>query len=100
MRAAHYETGRLPARRLDRPVISVGNLTFGGTGKTPLVEAISNALAGEGYDVAVLTRGYGRRGTERAVLRSEAGADASASAGDEPALLARRVPRGTVIVDP
>jgi tetraacyldisaccharide 4'-kinase len=102
LRAALYGAGILRARRLGEPVISVGNLTFGGTGKTPLVEAIAIALGGEGYRVAVLTRGYGRRGAGRAVLRSQAGAaasDAYALAGDEPALLARRVPGATIVVD-
>jgi tetraacyldisaccharide 4'-kinase len=101
-RAELYERGWLRTRSLDRPVISVGNLTFGGTGKTPLVETIANALGREGHRVAILTRGYGRRGKGRAVLRFEADvipADAYAAGGDEPALLARRVPGSTVIVD-
>jgi tetraacyldisaccharide 4'-kinase len=99
LRSALYETGRLRSVRLDRPVVSVGNLTFGGTGKTPLVEVIATALVREGLRVVVLTRGHGRRGKGRVVLRAEAEGDAVDRGGDEPALLARRVPGAVVVVD-
>jgi tetraacyldisaccharide 4'-kinase len=102
LRAAAYETGYLRARRLSTPVVSVGNLTFGGTGKTPLVQSLAAFLRDEGYDVAILTRGYGRRSKARELLRSEAGElppDAYARGGDEPALLARELPGVAVVVD-
>jgi tetraacyldisaccharide 4'-kinase len=102
LRTVLYESGALRVRRLGRPVISVGNLTFGGTGKTPVVEALARALGDEGYRVAVLTRGYGRRGKGRVVLGEgfEApGASAFERGGDEPALLARRLPKAFVLVD-
>ena len=47
-------------RRLARPVISVGNLSVGGSGKTPIVELLSRMLHAAGRRPAVLTRGYGR----------------------------------------
>jgi tetraacyldisaccharide 4'-kinase len=102
LRIALYRVGWLKTRRLQRPVISVGNITFGGTGKTPLVETIASALGGEGYRVAILTRGYGRRGKGRVVVRSSGDLDSNdtlTAGGDEPTLLARRVPGAVVIVD-
>jgi tetraacyldisaccharide 4'-kinase len=59
-----YEKGTLRQKRLDRPVISVGNLTVGGTGKTPMVIWLAERLLAEGKRVGILTRGYkGRDGT-------------------------------------
>lgn len=101
-RAVAYETDYLSSRRLPKPVISVGNITLGGTGKTPLVAALASYLRDQGYEVVVLTRGYGRRGRGREVLRSEEGeapADAYERGGDEPALLARALPGVTIVVD-
>ena len=66
-----YRHGWLKTERLDRPVVSVGNLSVGGTGKTPLVMFIAELLSRQGYNPAVLTRGYGRRrGVRMAVLAS------------------------------
>ncbi|HTK28388.1 MAG TPA: tetraacyldisaccharide 4'-kinase [Vicinamibacterales bacterium] len=88
-------------RRLVRPVISVGNLRVGGSGKTPAVACIARILLDAGEHPAILTRGYARRtpsaGTTvvsdgRAILAS---ADA---AGDEPLLLARLLPGVPVLV--
>src|SRR5258706_747056 len=92
-RRALYRSGRLQVHKLDVPVISVGNLTTGGTGKTPLVEWIANELAQTGRRVCILTRGYGRRGAGTRVIVSnaiEVLADAD-RAGDEPLLLAERL---------
>jgi len=58
LRAALYRSGLLPVKHLDGTVISVGNLTAGGTGKTPMVLWIAEKLAAEGYQPAILTRGY------------------------------------------
>jgi tetraacyldisaccharide 4'-kinase len=74
-------------------VISVGNLTVGGTGKTPLVEWIAIQLAQSGKRVCILTRGYGRRNASTRVVVSDENmimADA-AQAGDEPLLLAEKL---------
>ena len=54
-----YERGIFKARKLSAKVISVGNITWGGTGKTPLVAFIANALLKEGKRPVILTRGYG-----------------------------------------
>jgi tetraacyldisaccharide 4'-kinase len=103
VRTVAYETGYLRSRRLERPVISVGNVTLGGTGKTPIVAMLAEYLRDQNYNVVILTRGYGRRSRGREVLRSEEGelpVDAVARGGDEPALLAREVPGVPVVVDP
>jgi len=58
LRAWLYAQGILKQRRLDRPVISVGNLTVGGTGKTPMVIWLAERLVAEGKRVGILSRGY------------------------------------------
>ena len=79
----------LPLRRLQWPVISVGSLSAGGAGKTPVVIALAALLREQGWQVDVLTRGYGRRG--RGVERVDLEAvDASARFGDEPVVIAER----------
>lgn len=97
-----YQTGRFRVHRLGAPVISVGNLTTGGTGKTPLVEWIANELAQKGRRVCILTRGYGRQKSGTRVLVSNGNeilVDAD-RAGDEPLLLAERLKgRAAVICD-
>ena len=59
LRAWLYKHGWLKQQRLNRPVISVGNLTVGGTGKTPMVIWLAEKLIAEGKRVAILSRGYG-----------------------------------------
>lgn len=54
-----FRTGLLGSKKLGKPVIVVGNLTVGGTGKTPIVIWLVNTLAAQGYKVGVITRGYG-----------------------------------------
>jgi tetraacyldisaccharide 4'-kinase len=89
-----YNAGLLKRRRLPNPVISVGNLTLGGTGKTPLVIHAAGILSSLGYTPAVLTRGYRRdRPGQPRILPPGRGDDGDASLlGDEPALIRRRVP--------
>jgi tetraacyldisaccharide 4'-kinase len=92
-RRALYRSGRFQVHDLGVPVISVGNLTTGGTGKTPLVEWIARELAQTGNRVCILTRGYGRRRAGTRVIVSDGNevlADAPL-AGDEPVLLAERL---------
>ena len=60
LRHAGYKRGWFKIRRLARPVVSVGNLTVGGTGKTPLVACVANILLRQGWKPSILTRGYGR----------------------------------------
>lgn len=73
--------------RLARPVVVVGNLTVGGTGKTPLVCWLAGRLAERGFKPGIVTRGYG--GAARGARRVDP-SDDPALAGDEPVLLARR----------
>ena len=86
---AHHPDRR---RQLARPVISVGNLRVGGTGKTPVVEHIARLLAEAGHSPAILSRGYGRRSPRKTPTIVSDGrrmlADVDA-AGDEPFMLAR-----------
>jgi tetraacyldisaccharide 4'-kinase len=89
--------------RLRAPVVSVGNLTFGGSGKTPVVGHVARLLLDLGERPAILSRGYGR--AERAdgivvvrdadCIRSEL-----ARSGDEPLMLARRLDGAIVLVSP
>lgn len=89
-RLSLYQRGTFRTTKLDRPVISIGNMTVGGTGKTPLVELVSKIIAGSGKKVCILTRGYGRQHPERQVIVSDGQAilTTPAEAGDEPYLLA------------
>lgn len=99
-RAALYRYGWLPSRKLPCRVVSVGNLTVGGTGKTPVVIALVERLLARGLRVAVLSRGYRRRSREPALLVSDGRRILAgpAEAGDEPHLIAARCPRAIVAV--
>jgi tetraacyldisaccharide 4'-kinase len=92
VRRALYRRGILKARRLSKPVISVGNIAIGGAGKTPAVIAICRFLEDRGLRVAVLTRGYRAKGTG-AVDTLDA-----AKFGDEPVLIKQRTKSTSVIV--
>ena len=89
-RLALYRRGTFRTTKLDRPVISVGNITAGGTGKTPLVEWVAKTLAGAGKKVCILTRGYGRENPQQQVVVSDGTTILAtpAESGDEPYLLA------------
>lgn len=90
---------RRRARRLPRPVISVGNLHWGGTGKTPLVSAVAAHLRDRGLRPAVLSRGYRSRGQGvRIVSAGEGPLLGPRVAGDEPVLLAGELPGVAVVV--
>ncbi|MGH9140219.1 MAG: tetraacyldisaccharide 4'-kinase [Vicinamibacterales bacterium] len=100
-RRAWYARDPARRRRLERPVISVGNLRVGGSGKTPIVEYIARLMLQQGERPAVLTRGYGRRVPRAGVTvvsdrtRVLAGLD---EAGDEPLMLAQALPGVAVLV--
>jgi len=79
-------TGLEPVRRLRWPVVSIGNLTTGGAGKTPLTIALAQALTRRGFSVDVLSRGYGRSGRGAARVDPEGTAE---EFGDEPLEIAR-----------
>lgn len=89
------------ARRLPRPVVSVGNLHWGGTGKTPLVAAIGSHLRDRGLAVCILSRGYASRGRGVRVVSAGSGPLLGPLvAGDEPVLLAGELPGVAVVVGP
>jgi tetraacyldisaccharide 4'-kinase len=81
--------GLLPRRRLRQPVVSIGSVSAGGAGKTPVVIALATLLRERGWAVSVLTRGYGRKG--RGVLRVDLEhPEPAARYGDEPVVIAER----------
>jgi tetraacyldisaccharide 4'-kinase len=98
-RAAAYGRGLLRVHRLDVPVVSVGNLTFGGTGKTPVVASLARDLVRRGRRPAVLTRGYGRTRRQPVVVVGPDHGQSAATAGDEPLELADRLPGVPIVVD-
>jgi tetraacyldisaccharide 4'-kinase len=95
-----YAAGVLPTDRLQAPVISIGNLTMGGTGKTPTTIAIGKRLLDSGHRVAVLSRGYkGEHGGEPLLVSDGQCIQATANeAGDEALVIARNLPRALVAV--
>jgi tetraacyldisaccharide 4'-kinase len=100
IRRAWYERRPHRRRQLGCPVISVGNLAVGGSGKTPVVAAIAELLRDAGYAPAIVSRGYKRRGGGDVVAVSDgrtvlAGVEQS---GDEPQMLARRLTGIPVLV--
>ena len=100
LRRVGYQRGWLSQRRLPRPVLSVGNMTVGGTGKTPLVMWLASRLNEQGKRVAILSRGYGRQGAAVNMLVSD-GTSLNAdwrSAGDEAMLMAQKCPWAIVAV--
>lgn len=95
MRGKLFDWHLLPSRSYELPVICVGNLAVGGTGKTPHVEYILRLLHAEGYRVAMLSRGYGRR-TKGFVLATPE--RTAADIGDEPYQMLRNCPFATIAV--
>ena len=103
-----YRWGVLPTSRAHVPVICVGNLVVGGTGKTPVVSWILDFLHQQGYRTAVISRGYASspaRGTGESarkvdIAASGGCAQAATAYGDEPVLLALRHPQSIVVVAP
>ncbi len=102
-RRSLYGAGILASCSLPRPVVSVGNLTAGGSGKTPHVRFLAGWLSGEGVRVAILSSGYGRK--TGGVLWASGGegcargtAEEAKRVGDEPAFLASILPGVPVLV--
>jgi tetraacyldisaccharide 4'-kinase len=100
LRHAAYRRGWFKTRRLSRPVISVGNLTAGGTGKTPLVALVAKTLLRHGWRPSILTRGYARRSQADLLVVPPAPARhvEAWEVGDEPALLAGALPEVPLII--
>lgn len=99
LRNRMYDAGVLPTRALPAPAVAFGNLTVGGTGKTPMTSHAAGLLGEAGYRVGILSRGYGRRGSAPLLVSDgrQILADAR-EAGDEPWLLARDHPAAGVAV--
>lgn len=100
-RRSYYASHPSRQTRLAHPVISVGNLTVGGSGKTPLVAEVARLLQAQGERPCILTRGYGRVDTTQSMTIVSTGArvlEGVDRAGDEPLWLARALPGVPVIV--
>ncbi|MBD3272243.1 MAG: tetraacyldisaccharide 4'-kinase [Elusimicrobia bacterium] len=100
LRTFAYRIGLLPVHRLTVPVICVGNITAGGTGKTPAVIALSRMLDTMHKKHAVLTRGYGRKG-KGMIMVSDGGVHRAShdTAGDEAFMMATLLPTVPIIAD-
>lgn len=100
LRARLYLSGILKTERLPRPVVSIGNVTVGGTGKTPVTAYIARLLLARGYKVAVLSRGYGGSLEGQTCVVSDGAAImlSAGECGDEPYLLASTVPGLMVVI--
>jgi tetraacyldisaccharide 4'-kinase len=88
VRNALYDRRIFQVKKLARPVVSVGNISVGGSGKTPFVIGLGQLLAGRGIAFDVLSRGYGRSSTEIAIVDPQG---SPAQFGDEPLLIARKL---------
>ncbi len=103
LRAVLYRHGiLLKQQRLPVPVVSIGNLTLGGTGKTPLVLYVTRQLLARGRRPAIVSRGYGGsvQGAVNVVSDGKTLAMAAPEAGDEPVLLAASLPGVPVLIGP
>lgn len=101
LRGALYDRGLLRAARAGAPVISIGNLVVGGAGKTPAAIAVGARLLARGRAVAVLSRGYGAARSDPRVVADGARVLLTAEeGGDEPVLVARRLPGARVLCGP
>src|SRR3990170_917274 len=95
-----YDSGIIPSKKLPCPVVSIGNITVGGTGKTPTVIMLAIMLKAAGYRPAVLSRGYGRKNTKVIKIVSD-GRNIRTDhdeAGDEPFLIAVMLPEIPIVV--
>lgn len=100
LRRFFYQQKVFRTRSLPCPVISVGNITLGGTGKTPAVIQIAKLLQGKGKRPVVLSRGYGGKSGSRPLVVSDGSAIAvdAHKGGDEPVLIASKIPGVPVVV--
>jgi tetraacyldisaccharide 4'-kinase len=99
-RRAWYARHPEARRRLARPVISIGNLAVGGSGKTPVVAALGRWLLSQGERPSILSRGYGRRHAADGIVvvsDRERVLESVARSGDEPQMLARALPGAAVL---
>jgi tetraacyldisaccharide 4'-kinase len=100
LRNKFYDWSWLKSYSVDAPVISVGNIQMGGTGKTPLVQYLSKKLMDDGYSVVILSRGYRRKGKEGIIVEGDTKLEINLDiVGDEPYLLKQNLPGVTLGVD-
>ncbi len=97
---ATFDRGWRTSQRVEAPVVSIGNVTAGGTGKTPAVSWLARCLASRGRAVGIVSRGYGGQRARDPLLVAQDGAlhARAAEAGDEPVMLARETPARVVTV--
>ena len=88
-----YDTGVRPSARFEVPLVGVGNLSVGGTGKTPMIEYLIRLL-GDDFRVATLSRGYGRKTTGMRIATAE---ESAATIGDEPMQFFRKFGKKAVV---
>ncbi len=92
LRALTYRAGVLPRKQLKEKVISIGNLAFGGTGKTPVTAWLAEKLGKLGVSGSIVTRGYGRQSTENIkIIDPEDSQDSSEADGDEVRIFRRHL---------
>jgi tetraacyldisaccharide 4'-kinase len=89
-----YVSGWVRTERAGKPVVVIGNLTVGGTGKTPLTIWLARQLIAQGLKVGIVSRGYGRRGAAPRTVRSTSD---WRQVGDEPLIIARRTACPTIV---
>ena len=94
MRNALYDRRVFQVKQLARPVVSIGNISVGGSGKTPFVIALGQLLSEQGISFDVLSRGYGRSSTAIAVVNPNG---PPAQFGDEPLLIARKLQAPVIV---
>ena len=100
IRNYYYNNHFLPVEHLPKPTISVGNISVGGTGKTPVVRFLTQFINRMGKKVAILSRGYGRSSRKTVILTSDNLSEIPFShSGDEPRLLAQKLHNGSVVID-
>jgi tetraacyldisaccharide 4'-kinase len=100
LRNAYYDFFPRAARHVQSPVVSIGNLTVGGTGKTPIAAAIAQRLIAQGRKPAILLRGYKAKAAPQSVKDSDAVAGRWREQSDEAMVLKRRCPEASILVNP
>ncbi len=98
-RAKAYEAGLASVNKVEVPVISVGNITVGGTGKTPVTMYLAKQLIDQGHKVGILSRGYNRKSKSEYIVASDGEKILCPveDCGDEPYMMALEVPQAIVI---
>jgi tetraacyldisaccharide 4'-kinase len=98
-RAKAYEAGLASVKKVEVPVISVGNITVGGTGKTPVTMYLAKQLIDQGHKVGILSRGYNRKSKSEFIVASDGEKILCPveDCGDEPYMMALEVPQAIVI---